>query len=113
MTPESKIKREIVAYLDSLGERCWHVPYHNIGYGVAGVPDRLVCYRGYFLAIEIKRATGQPTPWQLRQIDLIMQAGGRAVVARSAEDVRRAIANIESDVCEHGACPTCCNECRR
>ena len=99
MTPETKIKKDIAAYLDSLGPRCWHVPYHNMGYGVAGVPDRLVCYRGRFLAIEVKRdAEHKPTTWQARRIKEIRAADGRAVVVWSVEQVKEAIGQIDLDV---------------
>ena len=98
-TLETKIKKDIAAYLDSLGTRCWHIPYHNMGYGVAGVPDRLVCYRGRFLAIEVKRdAEHKPTTWQARRIKEIREADGRAAVVWTVEQVKEIIGQIDLDV---------------
>jgi hypothetical protein len=93
MTPETKVKKEIVAYLDTLPE-CWHVAIHNMGYGKRGVPDRLVCYRGYFIALEVKAPGGKATAWQERCLAEIQKAGGWSEVVHSADDVRRLIAHI-------------------
>jgi len=41
---------------------------------------------GVFVAIEAKSALGQPTTAQLRFIDAVRSHGGRAGIARSAED---------------------------
>lgn len=84
---EADVKREIVAYLKSIG--AWFDNPVRNGYGRRGVPDIVVCYRGRFLAIEVKRdATREPTPWQDRELAAIQEAGGRAIVAWSAEQVR-------------------------
>ena len=97
MKTETDIKKEIVAYLDSLGPQCWHVAYHNLGYGRRGVPDRLVCYRGRFLALEVKRPPAerkknpQAEKWQDREIAAIYAAGGVAHVVWSVEQVRNLI----------------------
>ena len=95
MTPEAKIKKEIVAYLKSLGDKCWWAPYVQNGYGKSGVPDYLVCYRGRFLALEVKKEGGKPTPWQTYQIAAIDKAGGRAEVVWSAEQVHELVNNME------------------
>lgn len=96
MALERDIKREIVAYLDSLGDRCWHVAYFGGGYGRNGVPDRLCCYRGRFFAIEVKRdAKHKPTKWQEREIRAIIGAGGEAKVVWSVEQVREKIEEID------------------
>ncbi len=41
---------------------------------------------GIFLAIEVKTATGRATPDQLRFIEAVVRSGGRAGLARSAEE---------------------------
>ena len=41
---------------------------------------------GKFLAVEVKSAIGQPTDAQVRFIDAVRAKGGRAGIARSAED---------------------------
>jgi hypothetical protein len=42
---------------------------------------------GRFLAIEVKRPGGKPTPEQQQFMDMINQAGGLAFVAHSIEEV--------------------------
>jgi hypothetical protein len=98
MKNESDIKKEIRQYLDSLGADCWHVSYMSTGYGKRGVPDRLVCYRGRFLALEVKRDANAPTTaWQKREIAAIVAAGGRAIVCWSVEHVREEIEEIDRE----------------
>jgi len=41
---------------------------------------------GRFLAVEVKTATGKPTPEQIRFIDAVRLKGGIAGVCRSVED---------------------------
>ena len=45
-----------------------------------------VCPDGVFLAVECKTATGRATPEQLRFIDMVKSKGGRAGIARTAQD---------------------------
>ncbi len=45
-----------------------------------------VCPDGAFLAVECKNALGQPTTEQLRFIEAVRRKGGRAGIARSADD---------------------------
>lgn len=96
MTPESKIKKEIREYLDSLGERCWHAQYTNSGYGKSGVPDRIVCYRGTFIGLEIKPYDKSPTVWQRREIAAVIAAGGIAEVVWSVKQVQEIIEQIDA-----------------
>ena len=58
-----------------------------------GVSDIIGCIpkTGRFLAIEVKRPGGKPTPEQQQFIDTINQAGGLAFVARNVEEVEQAL----------------------
>lgn len=98
MTPEAKVKKAIKTFLTQLAH-CWFCVPNAGGYGVAGIPDILVCYRGFFLAIEVK-APGKlkgTTPLQQTQLRAINNAMGFALVADDVRMVRDAIKNI--DVC--------------
>lgn len=64
----------------------WVYTTHGEPMGRVGAPDMLVCYRGRFIAVEVKRANGVPTAAQNRQLAHIRTAGGQAIVARSVED---------------------------
>jgi hypothetical protein len=57
--------------------------------GCSDVLGQLVS--GHFLAVEVKRPSTKPTPDQAAFLALVAQHGGLAVVARSIDDVARAL----------------------
>ena len=73
-TPESYEKKAIKSYLDRIG--AWHCCPYMAGFGKAGVPDILACYRGHFLAIEVKREGKRPTPLQTKRMAEILECYG-------------------------------------
>ena len=76
-TPEGKVKEEIDAYLKSLGTDCWWFKPMNMGYGKNGIPDYIICYKGFFLAPEAKRKKGgKSEAWQEDRQAEIRAAGG-------------------------------------
>ncbi len=78
-TPEGKVKKEVKEFLDSLGEDCWYYCPVPMGYGKRGVPDFIICYKGFFLAPETKRAKGGTSQvWQDDQQEAIRKAGGKS-----------------------------------
>jgi hypothetical protein len=90
VTPESRTKAEIVAYLKTVpGLWYCHVPAN--GYGRAGIPDYLCCLQGKFIALEVKAPGKKPTVWQQREIDAIIGSEGKAYVVTSAAETRCAI----------------------
>jgi Recombination protein U len=94
MTPEAKVKKDIRAYLDSLGPQCRYFMPQNMGMGESGVADFVGVYAGQPFAFEAKRAdvTGPnveyATPWQFRFLREWKAAGGIAAVVRSEHRVR-------------------------
>jgi len=80
MTPEGKVKSKCVDILKKYGAY-YFFPAQN-GYGRAGVPDIIACYRGHFLAIECKAGFNKPTALQEREMAAIQKAGGSARVVR-------------------------------
>jgi hypothetical protein len=92
-TPESAIKRHITAYLKTI-EGLWYTHIAGSGYGRAGVPDYVLCYRGRFIGLEVKAPGGQPSPFQKREIDAINSCGGDALVVRGVHDVEEALKRI-------------------
>ena len=60
-----------------------------------GVSDILGTYHGCLLAIEVKTATGKVSPHQERFIKNVNDNGGIAFVARSVDDVRRALEIVD------------------
>lgn len=75
-SPESYEKDAICKYLDEIG--AWYFKPFMSGYGKAGVPDIIACWRGKFLAIEVKREGKEPTVLQARMLREIEASGGAA-----------------------------------
>ena len=82
---EQGIQSKIIAYLKS--RNIYYVK--TIVCSKAGTPDIIACDKGRFIAVEVKAEKGTLTPLQARTLDEIQNAGGRAIVARSVEDVRK------------------------
>lgn len=62
-------------------------------FGFPGCPDILGQLRcGKTLAVEVKRPSGTTTPEQVAFLDCVNANGGLALVARSADDVWKALA---------------------
>lgn len=91
---ESAIVNDIKKYLKSLDE-CFFWKEHGGMYGVAGIPDIICCYKGLFLAFEVKKPNGKVTKLQEKTIKEIRAAGGQAYVVRSVSEVKRIIQHIE------------------
>lgn len=83
--PEYRIVQKIKKYIRSRGG--WVVKIHGGPYQDPGTPDLLVCYRGAFLAIEVKTPMGVASDEQLAVQDAIIDAGGRAIITHSVSDV--------------------------
>lgn len=75
---EADVKDAIKTILKRRG--AWYYMPVQTGYGQHGIPDFVVCYKGYFVGIEAKFAKGKPTAWQRRQIEAIDRAGGVSLV---------------------------------
>ncbi len=65
-TPEGKVKAKVVKALKEL-DAFYFFPATG-GYGRAGIPDIVGCYRGIFFAIECKAAGKKPTALQLKAL---------------------------------------------
>ncbi len=80
---EKDIQSKIIKFLKSQGAYV----IKSIIANRSGVPDIIACYKGYFCGFEVKNEIAKPTPLQSYNIDSIIQAGGKALVVRSVEDV--------------------------
>lgn len=79
-TPEGKVKDAGVKIVEKYNAY-YFFPEHA-GYGRAGIPDMIVCYRGMFLGVEFKAGYNKPTALQEREMAMIEKAGGSAMVIR-------------------------------
>lgn len=55
----------------------------------SGIPDIICCYRGKFIAIEVKSQNGKLSKLQEYNQEKILRANGIVLVARSVNDVTR------------------------
>ena len=90
---ESDIVKAIMKYLKSV-PRCFCWKEHGGMYGTAGIPDIICCYRGKFVAFEVKTETGKTTALQESVINKIQKCGGKAAVVRSVENVKAALKDM-------------------
>ena len=79
-TPEKKVKEKIKQILKARGA-VYCMPM-GTGYGSAGVSDFIVCYKGYFIAIEAKAGKGKTTALQDKWLKEVYDAGGYARIIR-------------------------------
>jgi len=81
---ESKIQSKILKNLKGLGIYA----HKNITTNKKGVPDIIVCFKGKYLALEVKQPGGKTTELQDYNIAKIRESGGVAEIVYSWEDVR-------------------------
>ena len=94
---ESIVVRKIRDRLKARG--AWSVKTHGAPMQTRGLPDILACYKGRFLAIEVKapRARRDMTPLQAHTLEEISNAGGWAFSARSWERVEYVLNLIDGE----------------
>ncbi len=89
---EKPIQKEILRLLKSRG--AW--PVKVIAANINGCPDILCCYKGLFVALEVKATSGRVTPLQQYNNQKINdKAEGIARVVRSAEEVEVLLEEID------------------
>lgn len=75
---EKWVKQQVVKMLKDRGAYYFY-PVAS-GYMTTGVPDIVACYKGMFLGIECKAGTNKPTVIQERNLSLIRENEGVAMV---------------------------------
>ena len=96
MKSEQAIQSDILKYLKSVGA----YPIKVSAATKAGIPDIICCYKGRFIAIEVKRpeAKTNVSPLQVANITMIINAQGEAIVAWDKEMVKTFINNIDKEI---------------
>lgn len=94
---EAQLQVKVLQYLNALDE-CFIVKI--IACNVNGCPDILICYRGRFLAVELKRPDGKGTtkPLQKLRIRQIKAAGGHAISTHKLERVKKLIKEVDDEI---------------
>lgn len=93
---EQDIQRKIIKYLESVGAYVVKVVASN----KSGTPDILACYRGIFLAVEVKRPETKTNVSELQEYNIkkIKEAGGIAIVSWDLDAVKAVVENINSNL---------------
>jgi hypothetical protein len=84
-TPEAILTRSVRSLLNATGIFHWK-EYQTLG-SFPGVSDIIGCYKGRFIAIELKAPKGILSPAQQTFIDRVNTAGGLAFVAKDMDTV--------------------------
>ena len=87
MPTELTIRNAIVRALKGVG--CYVLV--TTGVADSGTPDLLVCWRGRFIALEVKREGMKATKLQRQRIETIHGAGGTATTVHSVEEALGAL----------------------
>ena len=95
-TPETKVKRKVTDILKQY-DAYYFFPASN-GFGRAGIPDIIACYRGQFIAIECKAGKNTTTALQRRELLAIQDAGGYSLVINESniEQVTAVLNQLEN-----------------
>lgn len=76
--PEKTFENKIKKYFNDRG--AWVLKTWSNGIQRSGVPDLLICYKGRFIALEVKAENGHPSDLQLYNIQKLNEAGAVAMV---------------------------------
>ena len=80
---EKAFENQIKKFLKDHG--AWFLKTWSNGVQRAGVPDLLACYRGKFIAIEVKAENGRASELQRYEVEQIRKAGGIAMILKPSE----------------------------
>lgn len=94
---ETALVKKIQDYLKAVKD-CFYWKEHGGQFGTAGIPDLIVCYRGRFIAFEVKVGNNKETVLQKLTINRIMKAGGYALVVRSVAEVENVITALSKEI---------------
>lgn len=86
---ESQIQSEIIRCLND--RKIFN--FKTIACNKRGIPDVFCLYKGVPIFFEIKTSRGKPTDLQTYQMNKIKDAGGKAYIVRSVDDVKAILAS--------------------
>ena len=94
MAKEQDYQRKIIKYLESVGAYVVKV----VAASKKGVPDIIACYKGSFIAIEVKTPLTRHNTTKLQDYNLkkVREAEGYAIVAVEVEDLFATLSLIDA-----------------
>lgn len=69
---------------------------HGSEHMMAGLPDLIICYRGLFIALEVKMPGNKVSPVQSLRIQQIRAAQGHAYVVKSVQAALKVLDLVDS-----------------
>ncbi len=98
MSNETTLSNKVSKYLKERRD-CWFIKTHGSAIQKGGVPDYLICYKGRFLGIELKRPEKSyydVTARQKANLDRIAKCGGiSGYGVKSVEELDLILKEIE------------------
>lgn len=89
---ETNFSIKVDRYLkNTYGKEIWFLNVYGNAVQRSGVPDRLICFKGKFIALEFKREDGKGTLSKQQEIEIkkIQRSGGIAVSINNLDDVKQ------------------------
>lgn len=95
--PEKRFENKIKEFISQ--QNGWYVKFFANKMTKVGVPDILACINGYFIGIEVKSDSGEPSKLQIRQCQLIREAGGFSFIVYPSgfEKLKKIIMGLRHD----------------
>ncbi len=95
LKPENTVQKEIIDLIEYRGGYVFKVIRANM----KGVSDLIACYKGFFIAIEVKKegsSWDDATKLQKKQIEWVREAKGIGEVCSSVDEVKRILDKIDT-----------------
>lgn len=102
--PEGKIVKKIQDLVTEQGGLSLKIQGSDESFQRVGIPDLLICHRGFFIGAEVKQPGAELRPAQRVVLHEIFEAGGHAAVLETVKQAERLLADIEEGGCNQPAC---------
>lgn len=99
---ENSLQSSILEYLKGNPRKSikgiggWWLNFHGGSvYMPRGIPDIIGCFKGRFVALEVKRPDEQPTTIQEKTLELLQAAGAVTGVVHNVDEVKEIIGKVK------------------
>lgn len=89
---EAAFQKEAIEIIESMGG--YPIKVHVSAFQSQGEPDLVCCYKGRFVAFELKVDKNKPSTLQLEKIEDIKRAGGIALPVYSINEIKETLYEI-------------------
>lgn len=83
MASEKNFENQVKKWLKE--HEAWYVKTWSNGVQRSGIPDLLICWKGRFIALELKAENGRASKLQEYEISQIKESGGIALIVRPSD----------------------------